>query len=602
MGSINGHLSKRHQLRFCFLVLSFLAFILLNPFKTVLAEGEVLPHIHAWPMEDVVNFSSDGTDGMSCTIELYAAGGTLKHSGNFIYDSENSWSDVIPGDVDVAVGDRVVLTYAGLTRDLIVSDISVTLVDASTNTVSGTTSSLYPIHATVFVEGGPYGADGLFSDGVWNATFSDAEYVLKPGDNGLVSQIEPDGDNTSVRWITPKIATIMVFPYERSMNFSDDGTSEGIYMIKLIGDAGIKFEGTFNYPSDEWLRFEESLILEPGDRIVVEFGSLLREIIIPDLNVNLVDIKDDKIFGSSNLASPVLTTIFFDGGQVSRTSEVIDGYFTADFSVAQGSEDIYDMTSQDAGTVMQVDTDGDMCLVSFRAPNPALEAQTDTEILGGFEWMPSSNIEIRVYSSETAYETYNVNTNAEGFFEVDFGSLGIDLHGGLKLTVTDGMTDKVFILSYLRFISADAENDLVYGYIEPGSYVQVIGGEVGFPIFREPVPDSDGYFTADFSVADASDENTFDLIIGSSGALRTYDGNNNATMVMWSVEKPLLPGDVNDNDIVDKNDANIILRYLAGKLILSDVELLAADYNQDGLVDKTDATLILKSLAKNKVK
>ncbi|MBP1920033.1 dockerin type I repeat-containing protein [Youngiibacter multivorans] len=602
MESMNGHLSKRHQLRFCFLVLSFLTFIMLTPFKTALAEGEVLPHIHAWPLEDVVNFSSDGTDGMNCTIELYDSLENLKYSGSFTYDSGNPWIDVIPGDIDVAVGDRAVLSGAGLTRDMIVSDIAVTLVDVSENTVSGTTSSLYPIYATVFVEGGPYGADGFISDGNWYATFSAVEYVLKPGDNGLVSQIETDGDNTSVRWIAPKIATIMVFPYEGSLNFSDDGTSEGIYMIKLIRDAEIKFEGTFNYPSDEWLRFPEGVAIVPGDRITVEFNGLFRELIIPDLKVDLVDTVNDKIHGSSNLVSPVLTTIFFDGGQVSRTSEVIDGNFTADFSVVQGSEGTYDITSQDAGTVMQVDTDGDMCLVSFWAPNPALEAHTDTEILDGLEWKPSSNIEIRVYSSETVYETFNVNTNAEGFFEVDFGSLGIDLHGGLKLMVTDGMIDKVFILSALRFISADAENDLVNGYIEPGSYVQVIAGEEGFPIFREPVPDSEGYFIADFSVPDASDENTFDIIIGSVGGLRTYDGNNNATMVMWSVEKPILPGDVNDNDIVDKNDANLILRYLAGRLVLSDRELLAADYNLDGIVDKTDATLILKSLSKGKVK
>jgi len=599
MGSINGHLSKGHKLRFCFLVLSFLAFIMLTPFKTVLAE--TLPHIHAWPLEDIVNFSFDGTDGMDCTIELYDSLENLKYSGSFTYDSGNSWIDIIPGDIDVAVGDRAVLSGAGLIRDMIISDIAVTLVDVSANTVSGTTSSLYPIYATAFVEGGPYGADGLISDGAWDATFSATEYVLKPGDNGLVSQIEPDGDNTSVRWIAPNIATMMVFPYEGSLNFSDDGTSEGIYMITLIGDAGIKFEGTFNYPSDEWLRFPEDVAIDPGDRITVEFNGLFRELIIPDLKVDLVDTVNDKILGSSNLDSPVLTTIFFDGGQVSRTSEVIDGNFTADFSVVQGSEGTYDITAQDSGTVMQVDTDGDMCLVSFWAPNPALDAFTDSDILQGNGWMPTSSIEIRVYSSETAYLTYNSATNAEGFFEVDFGSLGIDLHGGLKLTVTDGMTDRVFIISGIRFISADIENDLVLGYVEPGSYVQVIIGDE-FPIFREPVPDSEGYFTADYSEPYPGDENTFDIISGTSGALRTYDGNNNATLVMWNVIKQILPGDVDDNGIVDRLDANMILKYLAGKISLSEIEILAADYNQDGLVDKTDATLILKSLAKNKVK
>ena len=601
MGSINSHLSKGHQLRFCFMTLTFLALILLTPFKSALAEGEVLPHIHAWPLEDIVNFSSDGTDGMECTIELYDSLENPKYSGSFTYNSGNSWIDVILGDIDVAVGDRAVLSGAGLTRDMIVSDIAVTLVDVSANTVSGTTSSLYPIYATVFVEGGPYGADGFISDGAWDATFSATEYVLKPGDNGLVSQIEPDGDNTSVRWIAPNIATMMVFPYERSLNFSDDGTSEGTYTITLVG-TGIEYTGTFTYPSDEWFMFPEDVAIDSGDRITVEFNGLFRELIIPNLVVDLVDIRNEKITGSSNLASPVLTTIFFDGGQVSRTSEVIDGNFNADFSVVQGSEDIYDITAQDSGTGMQVDTDGDMCLVSFWAPNPELEAVTDNDILDGRGWMPSQNVEIRVYTTKNRYTTYSVSSNYEGFFEVDFDSFGVDLKGDLKLSVSDGMTDRLFIISNLRFISADIENDLVNGYIEPGGYVQVIlMGDDG-PIFREPVPDSEGYWTADFSIPYENDPNIYDIVLGTIGTIRSYDGNRNATLSQWTAEAPVLIGDVDGNGIVDRLDANTILKYLAGTIILSEQELVAADYNLDGIVDKTDATLIFKSLAKGKVK
>lgn len=594
-----GHLSKGYQLRFCLMVLSFLALIFLAPYRTVLAEGEVLPHIHAWPLEDIVNFSSDGTDGMDCTIELYDAGDTLKYFGSFTYDSGNSGVDVIPDGVDVAVGDRVVLSAAGQTKDLIVSDIAVTLVDAATNTVSGTTSSPDQIYASVFVEGGPYGADGLISEGNWSATFSDLVYVLKPGDNGLVSQIEPDGDNTSVRWIVPKIASMMVFPYENMMNFSGDGTSEGIYTITLIG-SGIEFASTFNYPSGEWFMFPESVTIDPGDRITVEFNGLFRELIIPNLVVDLVDIRNEKITGSSNLASPVFVTIFFEGGQVSRSSDVIDGSFIADFSVPQGIEVIYDITAQDHGIVTQMDQDDDTCIVSFWAPNPELTAHTDSEILDGIGWMASTGVEIRVYSNDTVYTTYNRVTNDEGFFEINFGPMGIDLQGGLKLTVSDGMTDRLFILSCIRFISANVVDDLVNGYIEPGEYVQVIIDGDNGPAFREPVPDLNGYWTADFSVPDTSDSNTYDILFWTSGAVRNYDGNRNATMSGWVAEPPVLPGDVNEDGIVDRIDANIILKYLAGKLALDDRELLAADYNEDGFVDQIDARLILKISAKTK--
>lgn len=42
--------------------------------------------------------------------------------------------------------------------------------------------------------------------------------------------------------------------------------------------------------------------------------------------------------------------------------------------------------------------------------------------------------------------------------------------------------------------------------------------------------------------------------------------------------------------------ANMILKYLAGKIELSTAQLAAADFNQDGSVNKKDATLIIKQL------
>ena len=44
-------------------------------------------------------------------------------------------------------------------------------------------------------------------------------------------------------------------------------------------------------------------------------------------------------------------------------------------------------------------------------------------------------------------------------------------------------------------------------------------------------------------------------------------------------------------------DASLILKYLAGNLILNDVELKRADVNGDGIVTQEDAKLIIKSLA-----
>jgi hypothetical protein len=56
----------------------------------------------------------------------------------------------------------------------------------------------------------------------------------------------------------------------------------------------------------------------------------------------------------------------------------------------------------------------------------------------------------------------------------------------------------------------------------------------------------------------------------------------------------ILYGDANSDKVVTSSDATAILKYKAGKLVLTEVELKAADVNSDGVVTSSDATTILK--------
>ena len=53
-------------------------------------------------------------------------------------------------------------------------------------------------------------------------------------------------------------------------------------------------------------------------------------------------------------------------------------------------------------------------------------------------------------------------------------------------------------------------------------------------------------------------------------------------------------GDVNADEMIDSQDAIMILEYEIGDIELSDVELLAADTNRDDMQDSQDAILILE--------
>ena len=56
----------------------------------------------------------------------------------------------------------------------------------------------------------------------------------------------------------------------------------------------------------------------------------------------------------------------------------------------------------------------------------------------------------------------------------------------------------------------------------------------------------------------------------------------------------VLPGDANDNGVVDSADALLVLRYSMNLAVLSDSQLRAADVNGDGVVNSVDATLIMR--------
>ena len=132
----------------------------------------------------------------------------------------------------------------------------------------------------------------------------------------------------------------------------------GLYCTLILYNSAneVKFQVSFEYnPNTQYVGLPVDLSIDPGDRFELSSGYLTRELIVTALNVTEVDIKTDIIVGTSDTSIPVWITVFFDGGQNNRSAIVIDGVWTADFKIEEGSNSAYDLTAVDQGIAVQSD-------------------------------------------------------------------------------------------------------------------------------------------------------------------------------------------------------------------------------------------------------
>ncbi len=609
MNKISPIRSRLSKMVACLLILQMTLIFAAVP-SAFSEDTPTLPYIHVFPMEEVVAFAPNGTPDLDCTIKVYGSDSSLKFEGNFMYSPDNPQYEGFPEDLQINPGDRIELSSGELTRSVTVTELNVLEVNIQTDTITGTSNDLSPVHVKIFDEEFENIRFSEIIEGGWTVDFSVATsgydaYDLTSLDFGVAVQTEEDGDCTAVRWQSDQLPNIHVFPLEKYVGFSGNGTPNLLCTLTLYNRLNeVKFKETFYYNSNtQYVGIPKEVSIDPGDRFELSSGDLTRNLVVTALNVTEVDIKTDTIMGTSDVSTPVWITVFFDGGQNNRLATVIDGVWIADFKLAEGANSAYDLIATDQGTALQSDEDGDCIIISWRAPNPELVIYPDTDFLSGYEWKANSTVNISVYTNGIDFLAFQALVDSTGYFEKNFSALGVDLQGGQKVLVSDSMTDRECIISSIRVIAIDIEKDLIYGYIEPNAYVQVIIMTPEGPIFREPITDADGLWVADFSVpyVDTRDNcnPTFDIVSNTQGAVRNYDGYYNATICEWTASSyTVILGDLNNDSIVDIEDVTIIQKYLAGKLELTELQLIAADYNQDGNIDKNDTKMILKQLSK----
>jgi|GEM_PF-1820053 len=548
MAFIQSRVVRRLLSTLCTLLLLFPSGLVLP----VAAHAQGSPHFKVNPDNDSM-WGHEWTASFSVTVTI----GSLAapdFQDTVPTDENGDWTIGELG-YDVQVGETVTVDDGVTTKVLVVSSLAVTSVDPAADIVYGVAEPGAELWVAVHGEVG-YGrtvtADG---NGDWSADFSvsagpdpnQAMYDIVPGDSGFVEDADVDGDITWADWRVPA-PNLAVNP-----NADDVWGGDWPAYITLdiyVGDPGSPAHHA-TADTDEWGNFGTHLEYDvaSGDSLTVTDGATTKTHDVTSLTVDGVDPDTDTVWGTAAPGSNVQVDAW---GMAWRHVDADGaGNWSVDFSIepAEGQgEGTADIGPGTEGEARQQDEDMDSTAIGWRVPDTYFRVNPHSNDVWGGDWAPDSSVDIYVGDPGNPAHTESAQTGGNG----DFGiMLQYDVVAGDTITVTDGTTEKTTIATPLTLDGVDPDADIVWGTAEPGSQVQVHGGD-GDWVTRSVTADaSTGEWLADFAVSAGPDwqDRAFDIQRGSQGEAVQYDDDMDGTEIPWRVRNSAFKADPHNDNV-----------------------------------------------------
>jgi hypothetical protein len=453
------------------------------------------------------NFFTPG----SVTVEIREApGGTLLFDDTTATDETGNFNLCGPGigGVDLVPGHEITVSDGATTKVLVLVNLTIDVVDPTTDDVSGTAPPDETVH--VNVNDGPGGA-GLDvtadSGGAWTADFTGI-YDIGGGTQAHAHVNDTDGDNTNVHKGPPTIQGDLNNCVGGN-NFASDGSvtveiREGPGGTLLFDDTiPTNGAGNFNLCGPGI----GGVDLVPGNEITVSDGTTTKVLVLVNLIIDVVDPATDDVSGTAPPDETVHVNVNDPppgGGAGLDVTADSGGAWTADFT------GIYDIGGSTFAHAFVTDADGDFTN-AHKGP-PTINGNLNNCVGGNnFASDGSVTVEIREAPGGTLLFDDTIATNGGGNFNLcgpDLG--GVDLVPGNEITVFDGSVTKVLVLVNLTIDAVDPDSDDVSGTAPPDETVHVNvndppfgGGGAGLDV----TADSGGAWTADFTgIFDIGDE------------------------------------------------------------------------------------------------
>jgi hypothetical protein len=313
-------------------------------------------NLYAVPDENRI-WANEWIQGSELSLTIFDSNGDLVYSDSRVVlpPSERPWTEVLfESGFDLVPGQRIVINQGGYERELLVSSIHVTGFDLGAQTIFGTGDS--GAEFIVAIDGVNVGAT-VDGDGTWAVQHEN----LTGGVWGSAIQFDEDRDSTRDIFAAPN-PNLYAVPDENRI-WANEWIEGGEISLTIFDLEGVSVysESRFVPPPSEnpWtaVLFElEDFVLEPGQRIVINQGGYVRELIVSSIHVTVFDLGARTISGTGDSGAEFFVRI---GGTDEWGIVRDDGTW----SVHNG-----DLAAGVWGEAIQPDADGDATRDGFQAP------------------------------------------------------------------------------------------------------------------------------------------------------------------------------------------------------------------------------------------
>lgn len=495
---------------------------------------------------------------ITITIDDPASGPGIDYTGAATTDTWGNFSHNMQPVFDMAPGQTVTVTDGTSTKTHLITNLVVTGLDEDTDTVYGTAdpgvrvevSACDATHCATRHET----ADG---SGQWAADFAvpgdegdEQDLIdLVPGIGGSAQEEDADGDRTEYDWHVPdphfsasylnEWVNGWDWPVASAITIAIDDPANG---------PGVDYTGTAT--ADEWGNFGHNpwppFDVQSGQTVTVTDGTDVKTHVITNLAVTATDPLSDTISGVATPSARVHAWAC-DAFHCANRWETADGggQWTANFAIPgdeEGEQDLYNLVLGTGVSTEELDTDGDGTQYDWHVPNPTFRASPDGNWVNGWDWLLNGAVTVTIddpangpgvdytgIAMTDAWGNYGLNTWPD-----------FDVAAGQTVTVTDGASTKVHLITGLSVTNADKDADVVYGTAVPGNRVDVWACDPYQCVSRHETADGSGSWAANYAIpGDEGDEQTtLDLVAGTGGGAAEYDGDGDGTEIGWRIPNP----------------------------------------------------------------
>lgn len=519
--------------------------------------GEQRVHAWGWTAGTLLTLTIDNP----ATLQSPDYTGTQVATAFEDWDHGAEWGIVY----NIQPGYLVTVSGGGITKELAVAPLTVTLVDIDADTVSGTGDPGFEIHVGLLCDENSCTRRNIYvdSDGNWFADFSvrgldedETVFDIRPGSGTGVYQIDEDGDATNVGWEVPN-PTVMVRANENRVE--GQGWTLGSTVTVTVDDpingltpdiskTAVVYEASWNpgeYRFDIDLRNEYDI--KPGDIVTASDGTITKTHTTTSLIFTEINIDTDTVTGSAEAGSPVdvWTCDNFGCYNIPTVFADANGVWVADFT---GTSDIVRGTWVDSS---QADDDGDGTFYGENVPNPTIGVRANSDNVEGWHWPLGATVTVTVDDPATPAEpditrttvAFQAPSNPDEI-RIDLNLNGvIDIQPGFVVTASYDDILKTHTVTTLTFTEINIDNNTVTGSAEAGSPVDVWTCD-NFGCYNIPTvfADENGVWVANFT-------GTYDIVGGTWVDASQNDNDGDSTYYGRTVPNPNFSVQLTDNEV-----------------------------------------------------